>query len=75
MPIPREIQAETPACIMCKERSYVTLSMREYRALQDHHIQDALPTRDADFRELVLSGTHSECWDKLFEEPEDEDQE
>ncbi len=32
------------------------------------HIQDAFPNLDADQRELVLTGTHSECWNSLFEE-------
>lgn len=36
-------------------------------------IQDALPERDADFRELVKTGTHPECWDTMFPEEEDDD--
>lgn len=68
----REIEIQTPPCILCKERSHVTLSISEYHALQDHHIQDALPTRDADFRELVLSGTHSECWESMFADEEED---
>lgn len=36
-------------------------------------IQDALPTLTAGDREQLLTGTHSECFDKLF--PPDEDDE
>ena len=36
-------------------------------------IQDALPTRDADFRELVKSGIHPSCWAEMFSDEEDDD--
>ena len=29
-------------------------------------VQAAMPERDAEFRELVVTGTHPGCWDKVF---------
>jgi hypothetical protein len=29
-------------------------------------IQDALPDLDADQRELLISGTHAHCWEKMW---------
>jgi len=30
-------------------------------------IQDALPELDADQRELLMTGTHAHCWEKMWE--------
>jgi hypothetical protein len=30
------------------------------------NIQDALPELDADQRELLISGTHAQCWEKMW---------
>jgi len=35
-----------------------------------HNIQDALPGLDADQRELLMTGTHAHCWERLWG-PED----
>jgi hypothetical protein len=37
-------------------------------------IQQALPMLSAGDREVLISGTHDECWDKMFP-PDDEDPE
>lgn len=66
----------TPECWVCHGRSHVGLTPEEYEALNArdeqgrpaHLIQDALPNRDADFRELVKTGIHPECWATMFPE-------
>ena len=37
-------------------------------------IQDAFPHMSIDDREIMISGTHPECWNKLFGEKEGEDE-
>ena len=31
------------------------------------NIQDALPGLDADQRELLMTGTHAHCWERMWE--------
>jgi hypothetical protein len=38
--------------------------MRWYNG--DGLIQDIFPNLDADQRELIMTGTHSECWKEIF---------
>lgn len=57
----------TPVCIVCGKRSAVTLTVAEWlRYAAGMLVQAALPERDADFRELVVSGTHPHCWDRVL---------
>lgn len=64
----------TPKCIVCNEESTVQIERAEFVALVGGAlIQEALPTRDANFRELIKSGTHSACWDEMFGGGEDDD--
>lgn len=64
----------TPPCVVCNQESEVKLTLEEYRRLTQtrddgrpfYLIQDALPERDAGFRELVKTGTHPACWDAMF---------
>ncbi len=70
----------TPKCIVCNKESTLFLERAEWAALQGGAlIQNALPTRDASFRELVKTGTHPECWERMFgdvaEQEDDEDPE
>lgn len=68
------IIVKTPPCMVCGAPSIVELQRAEWVALQGGAlIQDALPTRDADFRELVKSGTHSACWAEMFSDEENDD--
>lgn len=70
---------ETQPCMVCGKTSKVILTIEEWQRLnaQDgfgkslYLIQDALPNRDADFRELVKMGTHSDCWNEIFAGEED----
>lgn len=37
------------------------------------HVQNIFPQRSNDERELLITGTHPECWDTMFPK-EDEDE-
>lgn len=60
------VRVTTPACFLCGKTSVVMLSRGEFKAVAEGYlaIQNALPQRDAAFRELVGQGTHSECWEE-----------
>lgn len=63
-----EKNIQTPACPVCKEQSYVNVRVSGYDAWKygGQFIQRALPELSDDDRELLLTGTHPQCWDKLF---------
>ena len=59
----------TQACMGCGKTSQLDLTDAEVAALQaGEMVQNALSTRTADERELVITGTHGACWDELFGE-------
>ena len=64
------VEVETPVCVSCGNRGL--LKGVDYdgfeRWLDGEYIQDALPELDADQRELLISGTHAHCWQKIFGE-------
>lgn len=60
----------TPPCIECRKTSTMTLTDEEYAKWTDPErpvIQVCFPDWLADKRELLMTGTHPECWEKLFE--------
>ncbi len=60
------ITITTPACTLCHAQTVLQITQEELNALNSGaYIQDALPTRDAAFREMVKSGIHGECWDSM----------
>lgn len=62
-----------PKCTMCGKRAELTLSTAGvHRYLGGMLVQLAFPELSSDDRELIVSGTHPECWDELMgEEPEE----
>ena len=58
------IRVTTPICIVCRQSSVVILTRQEFRDVAENKmpIQQALPDRTTDFRELVVSGMHHACW-------------
>ena len=57
-------------CPMCGNRSILdgvdALGYLEWTEL-GKNIQDALPGLDADQRELLMTGTHAHCWERMWE--------
>ena len=63
-----------PPCIMCKRSDTVCLDAAQLAAYNSGTLIDAaFPGMDADRRELIKTGIHPECWDRIFpdEEPFD----
>lgn len=58
-----------PECRHCGQRALKAVwsdGLASYRA--GALAQDAFPDLDDDERELIISGTHKECWDAMFAE-------
>jgi len=59
----------TRPCVMCGKRSTLhdvdALGYIRWTELGEN-ILDALPELDADQRELLISGTHAHCWQKMW---------
>ena len=57
----------SPNCMLCSERSTIEVDRKAYTAWQNGAMaQDAFPTWTADQRELLMTGTHPECWDDIM---------
>lgn len=68
------ILVKTKTCCVCGE--YEMWSLDRDLVLRWHegeHIQQVFPDMSAGDREILISGTHPACWDKLFGE-EDSDE-
>ena len=59
----------TRKCVVCGNRSKLhdvdALGYIRWSELGEN-IQDALPELDADQRELLMTGTHAHCWEKMW---------
>ena len=61
------------ACPACGEVTNVEVNAAAWAAYAAGMlIQDAFPLMDADQRELLMSGTCSDCWDMMFAEYDEE---
>lgn len=70
------ITIRTKPCIVCNLASLMTLTPAEMDRVEkwyngEVNIQDAFPEWDQNRCELLKTGIHSECWDKLFAESDD----
>lgn len=67
----------TKKCGLCGDTAKLTVPTAGLEAWRNGtHIQDAMPEITPPLRELLISGTHPECWEKMFgsdEECEDEE--
>jgi len=63
------VNVQTPPCVMCKQASLVPVVRSDFDRWQGGElIQVAFPEMPVDDRELLINGTHPECWDKMMEE-------
>ena len=66
------VTVETPTCMYCGRRGQLEVPAAGWKKLQAGAlIQDALPELDPDQRELLITGTHAQCWDALTGGDED----
>lgn len=66
------------ACRYCGKKIPLKLHSEgivEFSSPNRRHVQDIFPYLTNDERELLISGTCKECWDKMFSFPEDEEEE
>ena len=59
----------TRKCVVCGERGMLedvdALGFLRWKELGEE-ILSALPALDADQRELLISGTHAHCWERMW---------
>ena len=69
------IAVKTKPCCVCNKYEVWSLDRQAVESWQGGElIQNAFPDMTMGDRELLISGTHAACWDKLFpREEEDED--
>jgi hypothetical protein len=63
-----EILYTTEKCPVCDTSSELLLD--EEKLIRWHYgelLQDVFPELTPSTRELILTGTHDDCWDQLFE--------
>lgn len=73
-PVPDVAVIDTIACCQCGYSSsfaVTTLQAAAYQAGVPVH--EVFPAMPADVREMLISGTHPECWEALFGPDEDDD--
>lgn len=57
----------TKTCCVCGKEASVTVDREGYdRWIGGAHVQHVFRDMSADDREILISGTHPECWDELF---------
>ena len=64
-----EVPYTTRRCMVCGKSDVVMLTPEELAGVEaGEPIQVALPDRPSDFREMLITGTHPECWNRIFSE-------
>jgi hypothetical protein len=62
-----DIVYTTRPCPYCGVPSQILMSQAQHqRMLGGEYIQDIFPDWPASKRELLITGSHSSCWDKMF---------
>ena len=68
------IEYMTKRCPECGNSSILTLDADDYAMWRrGAYVQQAFPAMSAPDREMLITGTHPVCWDKLFADEEDDD--
>jgi hypothetical protein len=66
-----DVLLSTGICAFCRKIGTVTIPESGYHLWNNGaYIQDAFPTLSLDEREQIISGTHGECFDRMFKEEE-----
>ena len=64
----------TKPCIHCGQTGTVAVKFDQLlKYAEGALIQDAFPDMPIELREQIISGTHPECWDKMFPKEEEEE--
>jgi hypothetical protein len=66
------IAVKTKTCTVCGEYEVWSLDRKAVESWQaGEYIQNAFPEMSIQDREVLITGTHPACWDKLFPEEDD----
>jgi hypothetical protein len=61
------IVVKTKTCMVCNKYEILSLNREAVTKWREgENIQSAFPDMKAADREVLISGTHPACWDKLF---------
>jgi hypothetical protein len=61
------IAVKTKTCTVCGEYEVWSLDRKAVESWQGgEYIQNAFPEMSMEDREILITGTHPACWDKLF---------
>ena len=65
----------TRVCYICKEKSFVLVGAAVYRIWDSGHlIQNVWPNLTPAQREMIKLGYHEDCWEEMFNSPEEDDE-
>lgn len=65
----------TKKCMVCQRTSQLVVPAEGLRAWREGElIQTALPGLTPDEREMLINGTHPDCFDSLFGDDEDDEE-
>lgn len=68
------VAVTTPACMLCGKESDLRVDATRYTAwVNGELIQLAFPDMTDSEREQLKSGIHPECWEQMFGDLEDEE--
>ena len=71
-----KVTVETPDCLYCKKSSFIEMTRAEFLDLSTGMpLNQALPDWSLDKREMLITGTHPICWDIMFSEMDEDDEE
>ena len=69
------ILVKSRPCTVCDQYEVWSLDRQAVESWQaGENIQSAFPNMSAGDREVLISGTHPACWEKLFPGEDDEDE-
>lgn len=62
-------------CPFCGQDNGIEVDMASYEKWQGGaFVQNAFPTLTAEEREVLVSGSHADCWDEAYDDEEDDDE-
>lgn len=65
---------QTKRCLYCNHFSILELDVKALQSWQSgQHVQNAFPEFAAPQRELLITGTHPDCWNAMFADDSDEE--
>jgi hypothetical protein len=55
-------------CVNCHETYHIVVTERQYNRRRNtgDYVQDIWPELSAGHREMIISGTHPDCFDQMF---------